>query len=410
LNRDKPAVVHFAGHGSGPDGLLFHGENGVDVVVSGEVLKVVFATAGPELRLVLLNACFSHEQAPHIAEVVDCCIGMTDEIADDAATAFSAAFYRAVGYGRSVGNAFQQGVARLKLLGPAEEQLPVLVCKPAVNADAVVLVSASIPQTNEPRRLWRIRLFGVFLDFGVADQDSFLAKLMGITGDQSAKIEEVLPGSVRVFVRMTDPAAERLKSLAGSEHLDRALGYRLLDVIPWKEEDFHHEARKQMSGPEVSYVEQPFIDQLVSMGWKHTTGNLDFPSATGRESFRDVLLLNDLRTALHRINLDPQGQPWLDNGRLGQAVSALTKLGPSKLLEANQAATEVLLKGTGVDGVEGWEKGRTRTVHFIDWGQPGEQRVPRHQPVSRRRAGGPGQEVHDAGPGVVLQRHPAGGR
>lgn len=123
-------------------------------------------------------------------------------------------------------------------------------------------------------------------------------------------------------------------------------------------------------GPEVTYVEQPFIDQLVSMGWQHTTGNLDFPTATSRESFRDVLLLSDLRTALHRINLDPQGKPWLDNGRIGQAVSVLTKLGPSKLLEANQLATALLLKGTVVDGVEGWEKGRTRTVHFIDWDNP----------------------------------------
>ena len=68
LNRDSPAVVHFAGHGSGPDGLVFHGENGVDVSVSGEVLKDVFATAGPELRLVLLNACFSHEQAPSVQD------------------------------------------------------------------------------------------------------------------------------------------------------------------------------------------------------------------------------------------------------------------------------------------------------------------------------------------------------
>lgn len=124
------------------------------------------------------------------------------------------------------------------------------------------------------------------------------------------------------------------------------------------------------SAPEVTLVEQPFIDQLVSMGWLHTTGNLDFPTATGRESFRDVLLLSDLRTALQRINLGPDGQPWLDDVRLNQAVNALTKLGPSKLLEANQVATELLLKGTAVDGVEGWEKGRARTVHFIDWDNP----------------------------------------
>ena len=130
-------------------------------------------------------------------------------------------------------------------------------------------------------------------------------------------------------------------------------------------------------GPEFEHVEMPFLDQLVAMRdgqgrhhWKHTTGNLDQPTATGRENFREVLILDDLKTALHRINLDPQGQPWLDNDRITQAVNALQRLGTAKLLEANQKATELLLKGTVVDGVEGWEQGRGRTVHFIDWDQP----------------------------------------
>jgi type I restriction enzyme R subunit len=123
-------------------------------------------------------------------------------------------------------------------------------------------------------------------------------------------------------------------------------------------------------GPEFTEVEQPFIDQLVVMGWEHTAGSLEDPAITGRESFREVLLLDDLKEALHRINLDPEGRPWLDEGRIMQAVNALQRLGAGKLLEANQAATELLLKGTVVDGVEGWEQGRGRTVHFIDWDNP----------------------------------------
>ena len=38
-------------------------------------------------------------------------------------------------------------------------------------------------------------------------------------------------------------------------------------------------------GREFEHVEQPFLDQLVSMGWKHTTGNLDHATTTGRENF-----------------------------------------------------------------------------------------------------------------------------
>lgn len=123
-------------------------------------------------------------------------------------------------------------------------------------------------------------------------------------------------------------------------------------------------------GREFTEVEQPFIDQLVGMGWTHITGDVDDPGVTGRERFRDVLLTDDLTQALRRINRDPDGQPWLDPERCTQAITDLQRLGTARLMEANQKATELLLKGTVVDGVEGWEQGRGRTVHFIDWDQP----------------------------------------
>lgn len=124
-------------------------------------------------------------------------------------------------------------------------------------------------------------------------------------------------------------------------------------------------------GTEYTQVELPFIDQLVQMGWKHTTGATDHASADGRESLRDVLLVGEVRDALRRINLDPNGAPWLDDGRITQAVNALSRLGTNKLLEANMRATERIVEGTVVDGVEGWESGRGRTVHYIDWKNPG---------------------------------------
>ena len=124
------------------------------------------------------------------------------------------------------------------------------------------------------------------------------------------------------------------------------------------------------SGPEHNHVEQPFIDQLISMGWKWTTGYLDDPTATGRSSFREVLLVDDLKRALRLINLDAQGKPWLDDARIATAVSALERISKPKLMEANQAATEILLKGIPVDGLPGWDGGRTQTVSFIDWNHP----------------------------------------
>ncbi len=125
-----------------------------------------------------------------------------------------------------------------------------------------------------------------------------------------------------------------------------------------------------MTGPEFTQVEQPFLDQLAGMGWKIIHGNIDFPTVTGRGSFREVLLLNELRGALRRINLDDDGEPWLDAGRISQAVSALQRIRAKRLMEANQEATELLQEGITVEGVEGWNQGREPTVHYIDWQRP----------------------------------------
>ena len=119
-------------------------------------------------------------------------------------------------------------------------------------------------------------------------------------------------------------------------------------------------------GPEFTEVEEPFLDQLVLMGWKMIMGSVDHPSVTGRESFREVFMKGDLRKAIERINLK-DGKPWLDGARISQAASALERIGHKKLIEANQEATELLLSGVQVDGLPGWDGGRARTVHFIDW-------------------------------------------
>src|SRR4051812_30670382 len=123
------------------------------------------------------------------------------------------------------------------------------------------------------------------------------------------------------------------------------------------------------TGPEFATVESPFIDQLVRMGWKFVTGNLDFPSATGRRSFREVLIKDDMRKAIRRINVR-DGEPWLDVARISQAVSALERIAVPKLMEANQQATDLLLKGIAVDGLPDWDQGRARTIHYIDWEHP----------------------------------------
>ncbi len=121
---------------------------------------------------------------------------------------------------------------------------------------------------------------------------------------------------------------------------------------------------------EYTVVEKPFIDQLKSMGWEHLEGDVDVPYLTERAGFREVLLKDRLREALRRINVDEAGQPWLDEARTNEAVSALERLGAPRLMEANQRATELLLKGTIVAGDPERHAGRDQIVHYIDYEHP----------------------------------------
>jgi len=106
------------------------------------------------------------------------------------------------------------------------------------------------------------------------------------------------------------------------------------------------------------------------MGWRYVEGDLDTPARTSRTSFTEVIQEPTLRRQLHALNLDASGQPWLDDERLSQAVGAITRIPAHRLMEANQAATELLLGGLTVEGLPGWDGGRGQTLHFIDWAHP----------------------------------------
>ena len=78
-----------------------------------------------------------------------------------------------------------------------------------------------------------------------------------------------------------------------------------------------------MSSPDYTLVELPFIEQLQQMGWDYLEGDTGVPYLTERENFRQVLLTDRLREAIARINLDEDGEPWLDEARINQGVSRL---------------------------------------------------------------------------------------
>lgn len=120
---------------------------------------------------------------------------------------------------------------------------------------------------------------------------------------------------------------------------------------------------------EYDLVERPFCEQLQTMGWSWIEGDVDVPELTERESFREVFLNGRLATALARINLR-DGRAWLDEARIAKSIRDLQRAPGHQLMEVNQAASVLLLKGTVVDGLPDWDNARPQPVRYIDFDQP----------------------------------------
>lgn len=120
---------------------------------------------------------------------------------------------------------------------------------------------------------------------------------------------------------------------------------------------------------EYDLVERPFCEQLKAMGWQWIEGDTDVPEFTERANFREVLLKERLATALRKLNLR-DGQPWLDDDRIRRIVEKLEKAEGHRLMEINESATRMLLKGTEIDGLPDWNFGRNQPVRFIDFENP----------------------------------------
>lgn len=140
LNDFKPTIVHFSGHGSDDDEIVFQAPDGTAKLVSKEAIVQTMMASSEDIRLVFFNTCYSNNQAEAVSQFVDATIGMNTSIGDNAARIFSSQFYSSIGFGLSVAKAFQQAKALIMMEGIPEENTPQLYIKKGINADEIILV------------------------------------------------------------------------------------------------------------------------------------------------------------------------------------------------------------------------------------------------------------------------------
>ncbi len=171
LRRLRPTVVHFSGHG-GPDatgrhglvgrrdvfgaddaaacpGLYFHGPDGSPRRVSAGALRDAFGAAGSSVKLAVLSACYSEAAAQALLGHVDCVVGMSGAIHDDAARSFAIGFYGGLGECESIEAAYRGGCAAIGLDGFFDYDRPQLKAHRAIDPGAVILAELA-PAVSTP--------------------------------------------------------------------------------------------------------------------------------------------------------------------------------------------------------------------------------------------------------------------
>lgn len=146
INECKPTVIHFSGHGSDQDELVFQDDAGATKLVSKEAIVQLMAAASGDIQLVFFNTCHSRGQAEAVVRYVPAAIGMNTSVGDHAARVFAAQFYSSIGFGLSVGQAFQQAKVALMMEGIPAESTPELFVTAGLDADDLVLVK---PESND---------------------------------------------------------------------------------------------------------------------------------------------------------------------------------------------------------------------------------------------------------------------
>lgn len=111
----EPHIVHFSGCGSRKYRAVFGRTQRPRAVQQG--LANVFALYNAHVRLVMLNACFTKAHVQSISEVINYSIGIGKGTSDKVSVTFAGAFYRALGFGKSIPAAFRSAKAEVALAG-----------------------------------------------------------------------------------------------------------------------------------------------------------------------------------------------------------------------------------------------------------------------------------------------------
>jgi hypothetical protein len=153
LMRHKPTIVHFSGHAQQDGVVVLEDDSGQTEPITKQQLRDVFSVLSGNIRLVVLNACFSDSQLSELSSLVDYTIGTSSAIGDKGAIQFAACFYQALAFGGSVREAFEIGKCQVQLSGISHSEVFTLRVKEGIDDTEPFIKQHSI--STEPSKARR---------------------------------------------------------------------------------------------------------------------------------------------------------------------------------------------------------------------------------------------------------------
>ena len=258
----EPKIVHFSGHG-GPGGLALEDDDGQARFIHKEALSSLFKLFKDKVECVLLNACYSQDQAEGISEHINYVIGMSKEVSDKAALEFAVGFYDAIGAGRSIEDAFEFGRNAIQSEGITEHSTPQMLRR-VVTAPAIV----TQPNQNDssraenPQSIERRIFGGQAISQTMAMLFVDLMRLLYVASSDVAKganVERYVE-----FIRLADQHFDDLRSrIAASSVILDAHSHKQIDQLELR---LSWMLGRLKNGPNLSGEYRSYFTKMMQIG------------------------------------------------------------------------------------------------------------------------------------------------
>jgi len=157
----NPDILHFSGYGNKTAGVALEDESGKVSLLDKRALANLLKVLKDNLRMVVLDACYSRTQAKDLQEMVDFTITMNKAIGGESAIGFASHFYQGLAFGLSVRAAFELGTSQLYSSKIRESDTPKLLVRHGVDQTKSLLGRKAV-QVQFERTVIRGDLVGFY--------------------------------------------------------------------------------------------------------------------------------------------------------------------------------------------------------------------------------------------------------